>query len=204
MLGSTWSEAFQRGGQDGKEATHSGADHQHCGRQRSVGPRQIREADQPGAGITEHTYRWRREYRGIEITVASFGLIDGLYGVAYALGQFIWGISGDKFGPRKVVLAAACYDFFRNNCRGHGNVLHRDTFRSALFLPGSLSIHRVGAPDQECQLLVFPTRTGPNLWVLGHQLRYRGTAGQCVCRYSRQERGRIWPVRLPGIWPWFF
>ena len=51
MLGSTWSEAFQRGGQDGKEATHSGADH-HCtagGRGRS-GPRQIREADQPGAG----------------------------------------------------------------------------------------------------------------------------------------------------------
>ena len=25
MLGSTWSEAFQRGGQDGKEATPSGA-----------------------------------------------------------------------------------------------------------------------------------------------------------------------------------
>ena len=50
MLGSTWSEAFQRGGQDGKEVTHSGADH-HCtagGRGRS-GPRQIREADQPGA-----------------------------------------------------------------------------------------------------------------------------------------------------------
>ena len=53
MLGSTWSEAFQRGGQDGKEATHSGADH-HCtagGRGRS-GPRQIREADQPGASRT--------------------------------------------------------------------------------------------------------------------------------------------------------
>ena len=53
MLGSTWSEAFQRGGQDGKEATHSGADH-HCtagGRGRS-GLRQIREADQPGASRT--------------------------------------------------------------------------------------------------------------------------------------------------------
>ena len=38
MLGSTWSEAFQRGGQDGKEATHSGADH-HCtaGREAEVG-----------------------------------------------------------------------------------------------------------------------------------------------------------------------
>ncbi len=41
----------------------------------------------------------------IEITKASMGLIDGLYGVAYALGQFIWGMCGDKFGPRKVVLA---------------------------------------------------------------------------------------------------
>ena len=44
MLGSTWSEAFQRGGQDGKEATHSGADH-HCtaGGRGGSGPRQIRE-----------------------------------------------------------------------------------------------------------------------------------------------------------------
>ena len=41
----------------------------------------------------------------IEITKASLGLIDGLYGIAYALGQFIWGMCGDKFGPRKVVLA---------------------------------------------------------------------------------------------------
>ena len=73
MLGSTWSEAFQRGGQDGKEATHSGADH-HCtagGRGRS-GPRQIREADEPGElGITEQTYyRWRREYGGMKVSQA--------------------------------------------------------------------------------------------------------------------------------------
>ncbi len=40
----------------------------------------------------------------IEITKASMGLIDGLFGIAYALGQFIWGMCGDKFGPRKVVL----------------------------------------------------------------------------------------------------
>ena len=53
MLGSTWSEAFQRGGQDGKEATHSGADH-HCtaGGSGRSGPRQIREADQPGTSRT--------------------------------------------------------------------------------------------------------------------------------------------------------
>ena len=66
MLGSTWSEAFQRGGQDGKEANT---------------PEQIitalREAEVGLArgksvklisrelGITEQTYyRWRREYGG--------------------------------------------------------------------------------------------------------------------------------------------
>jgi OPA family glycerol-3-phosphate transporter-like MFS transporter len=32
------------------------------------------------------------------------GLIDGGYGIAYALGQFIWGMSADRFGSRKVVL----------------------------------------------------------------------------------------------------
>lgn len=32
------------------------------------------------------------------------GLIDGLYGVAYALGNFVWGMCADKFGTRKVVL----------------------------------------------------------------------------------------------------
>ena len=39
--------------QDGKEATHSGADH-HCtaGGRGGSGPRQIREADQPGASRT--------------------------------------------------------------------------------------------------------------------------------------------------------
>jgi OPA family sugar phosphate sensor protein UhpC-like MFS transporter len=40
----------------------------------------------------------------LEITRTSLGWIDGLFGVAYALGQFIWGMCGDKFGPRKVVL----------------------------------------------------------------------------------------------------
>ena len=73
MLGSTWSEAFQRGGQDGKEATHSGADH-HCtaGGRGSVWP-----AANPvklisrELGITEHTYyRWRREYGGMKVSQA--------------------------------------------------------------------------------------------------------------------------------------
>lgn len=37
------------------------------------------------------------------------GLIDGLYGIAYALGHFVWGMSADKFGTRKVVLAGMLF-----------------------------------------------------------------------------------------------
>ena len=73
MLGSTWSEAFQRGGQDGKEATHSGADHHcTCGRQRSVWPagKSVKLISRE-LGITEQTYyRWRREYGGMKVSQA--------------------------------------------------------------------------------------------------------------------------------------
>ena len=40
----------------------------------------------------------------IDIGKGAMGLIDSFYGIAYALGQFIWGMSADKFGTRKVVL----------------------------------------------------------------------------------------------------
>ncbi len=59
MLGSTWSEAFQRGGQDGKEATHSGADH-HCTalREAEVGLARGKSVKliSRELGITEQTY----------------------------------------------------------------------------------------------------------------------------------------------------
>ena len=73
MLGSTWSEAFQRGGQDGKEATHSGSRSSlHCGRQRWVWPRgKSVKLISRELGITEQTYyRWRREYGGMKVSQA--------------------------------------------------------------------------------------------------------------------------------------
>jgi OPA family sugar phosphate sensor protein UhpC-like MFS transporter len=39
-----------------------------------------------------------------EMGKAAMGFIDGAYGVAYAVGQFIWGIAGDRFGSRSIVL----------------------------------------------------------------------------------------------------
>ncbi len=39
----------------------------------------------------------------VSITIEQMGSIDAAYGIAYALGQWMWGISGDRFGPRKVV-----------------------------------------------------------------------------------------------------
>lgn len=40
----------------------------------------------------------------IDLSKGAMGLIDGLYGVAYALGNFVWGMCADKFGTRRVVM----------------------------------------------------------------------------------------------------
>ena len=40
----------------------------------------------------------------IPMTVEQMGVIDGIYHIGYAVGQFVWGILGDKFGTRKIVL----------------------------------------------------------------------------------------------------
>lgn len=38
------------------------------------------------------------------LSKSMMGVVDGVYLAAYAIGQFIWGISGDKVGTRKVIL----------------------------------------------------------------------------------------------------
>jgi OPA family sugar phosphate sensor protein UhpC-like MFS transporter len=40
----------------------------------------------------------------IEISKSALGFVDGAYGVAYAIGQFLWGTLGDRFGSRRIVL----------------------------------------------------------------------------------------------------
>ncbi len=39
----------------------------------------------------------------VVISQGQMGLVDGLFGVAYAFGQFLWGSCADRFGPRIVV-----------------------------------------------------------------------------------------------------
>ena len=40
----------------------------------------------------------------VSLTLEQMGIIDGLYLIGYAIGQFIWGILGDKLGTKKIVL----------------------------------------------------------------------------------------------------
>ncbi|MCF6270808.1 MAG: MFS transporter [Melioribacteraceae bacterium] len=40
----------------------------------------------------------------VTLTLEQMGIIDGLYLIGYAIGQFVWGILGDKFGTKKIVL----------------------------------------------------------------------------------------------------
>jgi OPA family glycerol-3-phosphate transporter-like MFS transporter len=44
------------------------------------------------------------EGTSIGLTQAQMAWVDGAYLTAYAVGQFIWGIAGDRFGTRKVIL----------------------------------------------------------------------------------------------------
>jgi OPA family sugar phosphate sensor protein UhpC-like MFS transporter len=41
----------------------------------------------------------------IGLTQPQMAWIDGAFLVAYAMGQFLWGMAGDKFGTRKVIIA---------------------------------------------------------------------------------------------------
>jgi MFS transporter, OPA family, glycerol-3-phosphate transporter len=43
------------------------------------------------------------EGTAIGLTQAQLGWIDGAFLTAYAIGQFLWGMAGDRFGPRLVV-----------------------------------------------------------------------------------------------------
>ncbi|MCP5062146.1 MAG: MFS transporter [Ignavibacteriae bacterium] len=40
----------------------------------------------------------------VTLSLEQMGVIDGLYLIGYAVGQFVWGILGDKIGTRKIVL----------------------------------------------------------------------------------------------------
>jgi OPA family glycerol-3-phosphate transporter-like MFS transporter len=44
----------------------------------------------------------------IHLTMSQMGWIEFAYGLCYAIGQFVWGMSGDLFGSRKVVLTGLC------------------------------------------------------------------------------------------------
>src|SRR6185295_14923811 len=44
------------------------------------------------------------EGTAIGLTQVQMAWVDGAYLAAYAIGQFLWGIAGDKYGTRKVVL----------------------------------------------------------------------------------------------------
>ncbi|MEN8251531.1 MAG: MFS transporter [Bacteroidota bacterium] len=40
----------------------------------------------------------------LNLSIEQIGIIDGLYLIGYAVGMFVWGMLGDKFGTRKIVL----------------------------------------------------------------------------------------------------
>jgi OPA family sugar phosphate sensor protein UhpC-like MFS transporter len=46
----------------------------------------------------------KAEPSGLGLDNQVLGLIDGAFLTAYALGQFFWGVCGDRYGTRRVIL----------------------------------------------------------------------------------------------------
>ena len=54
----------------------------------------------------------------VELSKEAMGAIDGVYGIAYALGQFLWGMCVDRFGTRRVVLGGMAMSILVTICMG--------------------------------------------------------------------------------------
>jgi MFS transporter, OPA family, glycerol-3-phosphate transporter len=62
------------------------------------------------------------EGSAINFTQAEMAWIDGAFLVAYAIGQFVWGMAGDKLGTRKVVLGGMLGSVLAAMCMGISTV----------------------------------------------------------------------------------
>ncbi|MDA3860545.1 MAG: MFS transporter [Melioribacteraceae bacterium] len=59
----------------------------------------------------------------VTLTVEQMGIIDGLYLIGYAVGQFVWGILGDKIGTRKIVLGGLTASIIAGFAMGVSSVM---------------------------------------------------------------------------------
>ena len=61
--------------------------------------------------------------RDLAVTKVGLGAVDSAYLIAYAIGQFIWGVAGDRCGPRKVVLVGILISIAAGFAMGASSIL---------------------------------------------------------------------------------
>ncbi len=59
----------------------------------------------------------------VAITIEQMGMIDGIYLIGYAIGQFVWGILGDKLGTKKIVLGGLTSSIIAGFAMGVSSVM---------------------------------------------------------------------------------
>lgn len=59
----------------------------------------------------------------VTLTIEQMGIIDGLYLIGYAVGQFVWGVLGDKLGTRKIVLGGLIASIIAGFAMGVSSVM---------------------------------------------------------------------------------
>ncbi|MCL6518522.1 MAG: MFS transporter [Armatimonadetes bacterium] len=59
----------------------------------------------------------------VHVSKSMLGVVDAAYLIAYAIGQFIWGVAGDRFGCRKVVLTGILLSIVAGFAMGVSSVI---------------------------------------------------------------------------------
>jgi sugar phosphate permease len=144
---------------------------------------------------------------GLGLDNQTLGLIDGAYLTAYALGQFFWGICGDRYGTRRVILIGMLGSVLAAIAMGRSSVVLllvtfcalQGTCQSSGWAPLSKNIGSFFARRERGSIM--------GLWCTNYALGgFVGTvfAAYCGQRFGWRYAFYVPAVVLLGIWVLFY
>jgi sugar phosphate permease len=144
---------------------------------------------------------------GLGLDNQTLGLIDGAYLTAYALGQFFWGICGDRYGTRRVILVGMLGSVLAAVAMGRSSVVLllvtfcalQGTCQSSGWAPLSKNIGNFFARRERGSIM--------GLWCTNYALGgFVGTvfAAWCGQRFGWRYAFFVPAMVLLGIWILFY
>lgn len=143
----------------------------------------------------------------IQLTQSQMAWIDGAFLAAYAAGQFFWGVAGDRFGPRKVILVGMLASVIVGFAMGAGSTV---TLFTVLFFVQGLCQSSGWAPLVKNVGNFFSRRERGfvlGLWCTNYAVG--GLVASVLASYVAERLGWRYAFYLPAaallvIWVLFF